>query len=75
MNLKEYLFYKNLSPNDLAKSLHMHPNYVNSLLRGNSPLSKKFSYAIEIFTKGIVKHDNVFGPPSYPNIDEILQQK
>lgn len=72
MNLKEYLFYKEMTSTDLAKKLNMHPTYVNAILRGSLPLSPKFAYVIELYTKGVVTKDSVLGPPSYPNIENIL---
>jgi transcriptional regulator with XRE-family HTH domain len=74
MNFKEFVFYKNLSLKEIADALDVGVLYAGRILNGKTPVSPKIAKKIERITKGVVKHDNVFGPPSYPNLDAILKK-
>ena len=73
MNLKEYLFYSNKNATTFADMVHVSHDYMRCIIRGAKPLSKKFAYTIELATNGVVKKDQVLGPPTHPDAAKILE--
>lgn len=73
MNLKEYLFYTQSNASEFADVVQVSQDYMRRVIRGDSPLSKRFAYTIELVTKGVVKRNEVLGPPSHPEAKKILE--
>jgi hypothetical protein len=71
MNLKEYLFYSNITTKELAQALGFHHTHVRNVLCGVNKVSKKLSIAVEAYTNGVVKQDNVLGPFTHPRIKDL----
>lgn len=66
MNLKEYLFYKNMNMNEFARHADLSETYISSLLRGKINPTAKTLRVIERATQGIVKAENVCAPTKIP---------
>jgi transcriptional regulator with XRE-family HTH domain len=73
MNLKEFLFYNQLTVKDFANLIEMDKCYLSSVLNGNRKPSQKMLRAIERASKGIVKKENAFIPIKIPK--EILNER
>lgn len=66
MNLKEYLFYKEMSLKDFCIHADFSHCYLSSVLSGKKKPSAKTLRIIEKATRGKVKADNVCAPITIP---------
>lgn len=70
MTLKEYLFYNSMTVTDFAKLLHMHPTYLNAVIRRKYPLTKRLALTIETYTQGLVKADSILASHTIADFKE-----
>ncbi len=66
MNLKEYLFYKDLSLTKFAQIADLSPCHLSSVATGYRKATKKLLRTIERVTDGWVKIDAAFQPTKIP---------
>ena len=66
MNLKEYLFYKDMSVKEFAKQAGFHETYMSAIMNKKRAASKKALKLIEFATGGWVKQDTVFQETKMP---------
>lgn len=66
MNIKEYLFYKNLSLKDFAKIVDVSACHLSSVITGFRKTSPKLLRAIERASDGWVKPDTAFAETKLP---------
>ena len=66
MNLKEYLFYKNMTVREFCKIAEFSDAFICTILSGKKIPSPKTLRIIEKATKGIVKAENVCAPTKLP---------
>ena len=66
MNLKEYLFYKDMSVKEFAKVAGFHETYMSAIMNKKRAASKKALKLIEFATGGWVKQDTVFQETKVP---------
>ena len=66
MNLKEYLFYKDMSVKEFAKQAGFHETYMSAIMNKKRAASKKALKLIEFATGGWVKQDTVFQETKVP---------
>lgn len=59
MNLREYLFYNNISVTDLAKKLAISRSHLSKVIHGKIPFGPKLANKIEIITDGKIKANNL----------------
>ena len=67
MNLREYLFYKEMSMEEFSKTADLSSSYVSQLLRGKLNPTAKTLRVIERATGGKVKAENVCAPTKLPS--------
>lgn len=67
MNLKEYLFYGDISLIDFAKECDLSPTHLSTLMSGRAKASKKTCRRIEEKTDGRVTAENAFRPTKIPD--------
>ena len=66
MNLKEYLFYKNLSLKEFAKIVDVSACHLSSVITGFRKTSPKLLRAIQRASDGWVKPDEAFAETKLP---------
>jgi DNA-binding transcriptional regulator YdaS (Cro superfamily) len=66
MNLKEYLFYSEMSVTDFSKLADLDRTFVSSIISGGRRPSAKSIRAIERATKGKVKASTITAPIKKP---------
>jgi len=66
MNIKEYLFYKEMSVKEFAERAGFHVGYISSILNRKRQPSKKTLKLIEFATEGWVKEGTVFEETKVP---------
>lgn len=66
MNIKEYLFFKQMSVKEFAQIAGFHETYISSILNQKRAPSKKALKLIEFATDGWVKQDTVFADTKIP---------
>lgn len=67
MNLKEYLFYKQLSLKDFASMIDISPSHLSSVLTGSRITTPKMIRTIAKATNGKVTADTMFAPTKLPD--------
>ncbi len=75
MNLKEYLFFKEMSVKEFAQIAGFHVTYISSIITRKRCPSKKALKLIEFATEGWVKQNTVFAETQLPTgfkRDEII---
>lgn len=68
MNLKEFLFYSNMSAAKFARSADLTPSYISEIIRGNARPTAKTLRVIERATGGVVTTENVCKPTTIPPV-------
>jgi transcriptional regulator with XRE-family HTH domain len=66
MNLREYLFYKNMSVREFCKVADFNDSFLSTVLSGKKKPSAKTLRLIERATGGKVKAENVCSPTKLP---------
>jgi hypothetical protein len=73
MNLKEFLFYSGINARVLASELGLSHTHIRNVLSGRCSVSKQFAVCLELYTKGIVKKENVMGPFTHQDYEKVLE--
>lgn len=66
MNLKEYLFYSEMTVTKFAEIANLDRTFVSSIISGGRRPSKPSMIAIERATNGMVKSDTINSPIKKP---------
>ena len=61
MDFREYIFYNQLRIKDVAKELDLAPSYLSQMLHGHTRWSSKTARAVERYTKGMIKAQELSG--------------
>lgn len=66
MNLKEYLFYTDMSIRDFSLKCSMSPSLLSNMITGKTKPTRKALILIEFASNGSVKQQNAFKPTMVP---------
>ena len=66
MNLKEYLFYKEMTVREFAAIADISPCHLSSVISGQRPTTPKLLRAIARATKNKVTAETIFSPTKLP---------
>lgn len=75
MNLREYLFYSNMTVKDFAKIADFNNAFLSRILNGKHMPSAKTLRAIERVTNGKVRADTILAPTKLPEGWEDVEKK
>jgi len=67
MNLKEYLFYSNMTIRDFAKIADFNNAFLSGVINGKRIPSAKTMRTIERVTNGKVRADTILAPTKLPD--------
>lgn len=59
MTLREYLFTHNMTVREFSKFLGFNEYYISRIMRGKDKPSEKFSFRVNMCTKGDVKANEI----------------
>lgn len=66
MNLKEYLFYTNMTVREFGKIADISPCHLSSVMTGQRTITPKILRAITRATEGLVTEETAFMPTKLP---------
>lgn len=65
MNLKEFIFYSNISFKEFSKKAGISSSYLSALVNGHKKPTRALAFYIEYLTNGKVKAENIGAPINY----------